>query len=931
MGLAGDSPYDFGEIKPDDLDKSITKFQNILSNCIKDLETDGEEIIKLVKTLILTQSPGERTVEFIEEYLKKISNLSNTEALNVSRVLSHLLNLINVAEQHHLVRSVRESFLNNEDDLKYSCENTIQQLLNQGLDKESVYNALIQQKIELVLTAHPTQIMRRTIISKNSAMGEALSSLDNQQLTMFEREDYEKRLIREVGGSWLTDEVRRSKVTVEMEAQGGFSVIEQTLWHALPKFIKILNRCCVKYLGKELPPTFANIHVASWVGGDRDGNHNVTAEVTRQVSYFSRWIAATLYYKEIDALLFELSMVRHNKTLEELARHSIEKRSGTVKLRYLTTLYKEFKEGIPSKECYRIVMAELRDKMLLTKRKYEDLIAGKSDIQYLPGETFENADEILQVLQVCYDSLVEVGAKEVADGRLLDNIRRLKSFGLTLSKMDIRQESTRHSDVINCVTEYLGLGTYNDWDEPKKQSFLIGELESKRPLIPHDLPCSNEVREVLDTFKVAASLPNGSLGAYVISMCRNPSDILAVHLLQKAVGNKNPQRVVPLFETAADLDSSPKTMEELFLQQWYLKSINGEQEIMLGYSDSAKDSGRFMSCWELFKAQERLASLTEKFNVKLTLFHGRGGTAARGGGNSHEGIMSQPGGSLKSASTRVTIQGEMIDSHYGQIGASIRNFELFTTALLKQSLTPPPPPKQRWREIMEQLSITSCKKYRSIVRENPSFIQYFRTSTVQPEMVYLNIGSRPAKRIAAKSFGLEHLRAIPWVFSFSQNRLNLPVWLGIEDAILEAKTKGWESDINEMYKEWPFFSSTIDLVEMVLLKTDPQISSRYNQMLVPTEIQPLGVEMIDELTKTTNAILELTKHKTLQQDNKILQHFVSIRRTFMDPINYIQVETLKRLRSTQKPDGTNDDADPILIDTLIITFNGISAGMKNTG
>ncbi|KYR00064.1 Phosphoenolpyruvate carboxylase [Tieghemostelium lacteum] len=917
------NPYDFGTLIPDDLDKDIEKFRKILSDSIKELESDGDEIIKLVGSLVLKVQPGDRSKEFLEQYVDKISSLSNEDSFKVSRVLSHFLNLINVAEQHHLIRSIRTSFLKGED-LKYSCEQVFKSLLESGSKPEEIYQALLQQNIELVMTAHPTQIMRRTMISKNNAIGESLALLESPSLTSFEREDAEKSLVREVSGSWLTDEIRRSKVTVEMEAQSGFAVIEQTLWNAIPKFLKILDRCSQKFLGgRQLPPSFVNIKIATWVGGDRDGNPNNNSEVTKQVSYFGRWIAATLYYKEIEVLLFELSMIKKNAALEELAQKSMERRQNS-KLRYLTTLYKEFKEGIPSKECYRIVLAEIRDKMLLTKRKYEDLITGNRENIYLPGETYEYSDEIIQPLQVCYDSLVECGAREVANGRLLDNIRRLKCFGLVLSKMDIRQESTRHSDVIDTVTQYLGMGSYKEWDEKTRQDFLIRELENKRPLIPTDLPCSADVKEVLNTFKVAAELPDESLGAYVISMCQSPSDILAVHLLQKEAGNKHPQRVVPLFETAHDLDRAPHTMESLYQIPWYMKTIAGQQEIMLGYSDSAKDAGRLTSAWELYKAQEILTKLSEKYHIVQTLFHGRGGSIGRGGGSAHEGIMSQPGGSLNGR-IRITEQGEMITAHYGQLGMALRTFELYTTAVLKQRLSPPSPPTDKWREIMEQLSVTSCKKYRSVVRDNPSFIKYFRTSTVQQEMVHLNIGSRPTKR--AQASGIEGLRAIPWVFSLTQNRLILPVWLGIETALNEAIAKGWESDLFDMYKNWPFFSTTIDLVEMVLMKADPNIAQRYNELLVPPEYQNLGVEMIKELNSTINSILKLTKHSTLQEDNTILQHFVSIRRSFMDPINYIQAENLKRLRS-QKPDSPDLQ---LLIDILLITFNGVSAGMKNTG
>nr|AOE43165.1 phosphoenolpyruvate carboxylase [Coremiostelium polycephalum] len=771
--------------------------------------------------------------------------------------------------------------------------------------------AITEQSIELVLTAHPTQIMRRTLISKNNSIGETLQQLDNKSMTPFEREEISKQLVREISGSWLTDEIRRQKVTPEMEAQ-----------HTIPKFIRILDRTCKKYTNKNLPPEFVNITISSWMGGDRDGNANVTSEVTKSVCYFSRWIAANLFYREIDALLFELSMIKKTKSLGDLANQSAERREKQHKLKYLTTLYKEFREGIPDKEAYRIILAEIRDKMLLTKRYYEDLITGQ------PGtvteqEIYNSAKEVIEPLKVCYDSLVEIGAEEVAQGRLLDILRRLACFGLVLSRLDIRQEASRHTEAIDAITTFLGIGSYKEWDEAKRQEFLVKELESKRPLIPEDLPCNPNVQEVLDTFKVASELSPESLGAYVISMCQRPSDILAVYLLQKSAGNKHPQRVVPLFETIDDLDRAPHTMESLYKIPWYINTISGKCEIMVGYSDSSKDAGRLTSAWELYKAQEILTDLAEKYKIELTIFHGRGGTVGRGGGPSYLAILSQPGKSLNGR-LRITEQGEMIHAHYGQPGIALRTLEVYTTATLKQTLRPPPSPNARWREMMDHLSKVSCEKYRSVVRDNANFIRYYRSSTMQAEMAHLNIGSRPSKRTVLG--GIESLRAIPWIFSFTQNRLILPVWLGVKEALTAAKEKGWEEEIKEMYKNWPFFQTTIDLVEMVLMKADPKIASRYNELLVPFELQSLGDELIKELNDTVHSILKLTGHSTLQQDNQLLQHLVLIRRAYMDPINYIQAEVLRRLRSAHV-----DAKDPVLIDTLIITFNGISAGMRNTG
>ncbi|EGG14024.1 Phosphoenolpyruvate carboxylase [Cavenderia fasciculata] len=920
-------PLDFGIVEKDELDRDIDKLRNILQDSIKELEKsgDGEQLIKDVKELLLAETPSERTPEFMEKFIEKVSSLSNESALRISRTLSHCLNLANVAEQTHLIRSVKNLESEEEGVLKFSCEDIFKQLIEAGVEPDRIYKALTEQSIELVLTAHPTQMMRRTLITKNNHIGEALEGLSNKSQSSRDRKDWEDQLRREISGSWLTDEIRRNKPTPLEEAQGGFSILEQNLWRTLPKFMKVLDRTCFKYTGKNLPLGFTNIKFGSWMGGDRDGNDNVNSKVTKQVSYFSRWIAASLFYKEIDALLFELSMVRMTPELAEAALKAQERRN-TNRPKPVLTLYKEFGggSGIPEREGYRILLAEMRDKMLLTKKHYEDLIGGQTPPpDHDDDDIYHTAKQVLDPLLLCYDSLISVGAIDVANGRLIDVIRQLNCFGLTLSKLDIRQESTRHSEVLDAITNYLGIGSYLSWNEKERQEFLIRELESKRPLVPKDLPCNARVQEVLDTFRMAAELPAESLGAYVISMCQNPSDILAVELLQKESGNKFPQRVAPLFEMIDDLERAPQTMEQLYSIKWYKDRINGSQEIMLGYSDSSKDSGRLTSSWSLYKAQEILTKLSDKHGVKLTLFHGRGGTIGRGGAPTYLAIQSQPGGSINGR-LRVTEQGEMITAHYGQPGVAFRSIEVYTTATLQQTLLPPPPPSDHWREIMDELSSVSGKKYRSIVRGNENFVRYFRASTPERELSHLNIGSRPQKRNV--SGGIESLRAIPWIFAFTQTRLILPAWLGVAEALEAAKEKGYTNDLKEMYKSWPYFQTTIDLIEMVLMKADPLIAARYNDLLVPFELQSLGKEMIGLLNKTVSSILSLTNHSTLQQDNKLLQHFIAIRRSYLDPLNYIQAEVLRRLRSNHV-----EAQNPILVDILIISINGLAAGLRNTG
>jgi phosphoenolpyruvate carboxylase len=427
-----------------------------------------------------------------------------------------------------------------------------------------------------------------------------------------------------------------------------------------------------------------------------------------------------------------------------------------------------------------------------------------------------DVNELIVPLRHCYDSLIECGDQDIANGNLKDLLRRAHVFQISLVRLDLRQESERHTEAMDAITKYLGLGSYATWDEQKKQDFLLSELQSRRPLIASAWPdqdeASDNVREVLNTFRMCAEQPAECLGAYIISMAQYPSDVLCVALLQRACGCRHPQRIVPLFETKSDLERSSATLRCLLTIEAYRSRIGGKQEVMLGYSDSAKDAGRFASVWSLYKAQEELVQVCQEFGVQLTLFHGRGGSIGRGGGPQHLAILSQPPGSVQGV-LRVTIQGEVIDGHFGLPGTAEQTLERYSTATLISTMAPPSPPKQEFRQLMTQLSEDSCTKYRQVVYQDPKFVDYFRAATPIHELGILNIGSRPAKR--KNTGGVETLRAIPWIFSWTQTRCHLPVWLGVGAAIKKAIDAGKLELLKEMYSTWPFFRSTVDLIQMV--------------------------------------------------------------------------------------------------------------------
>ncbi|KAJ1386684.1 Pyruvate/Phosphoenolpyruvate kinase-like domain superfamily [Sesbania bispinosa] len=538
---------------------------------------------------------------------------------------------------------------------------------------------------------------------------------------------------------------------------------------------------------------------------------------------------------------------------------------------------------LPGIAPYRVVLGNVKDKLLRTRRRLE-LLLEDGLCENDPFDYYETTDQLLEPLLLCYESLQSSGSGALADGRLADLIRRVATFGMMLMKIDLRQESGRHAETLDAITRYLDMGTYSEWDEEKKLDFLSRELKGKRPLVPLSIEVAPDVKEVLDTFRIAAELGSDSLGAYA-------SDVLAVELLQKdarlavsgELGRPCPGRtlrVVPLFETVKDLRGAGSVIRKLLSIDWY------RQHVMVGYSDSGKDAGRFTAGWELYKAQEDVVAACNEYGIKVTLFHGRGGSIGRGGGPTYMAIQSQPPGSVM-GTLRSTEQGEMVQAKFGLPQTAIRQLEIYTTAVLLATLRPPQPPREeKWRNLMEDISKISCQSYRSVVYENPEFLSYFHEATPQSELGFLNIGSRPTRR--KSSTGIGHLRAIPWIFAWTQTRFVLPAWLGVGAG-----------------------------------KADSHIAKHYDEVLVPEKRQELGRQLRSELITTGKFVLVISGHEKLLQNNRSLRRLIESRLPLLNPLNMLQVEILKRLRC--------DDDNLKARDALLITINGIAAGMRNTG
>ncbi|MGY4662266.1 phosphoenolpyruvate carboxylase [Pseudomonas chlororaphis] len=859
----------------------------LLGNTIR--EQYGEGFLDKIEQ-IRKGAKADRRGSLDAELSASLNQLSEDELLPVARAFNQFLNLANIAEQYQLIHR-REETQPAPFESRVLPE-LLARLRAEGHGAEALARQLGRLEIELVLTAHPTEVARRTLIQKYDAIAAQLAAQDHRDLTSAERAQIQTRLQRLIAEAWHTEEIRRTRPTPVDEAKWGFAVIEHSLWQAIPNYLRKADQALHAATGMHLPLEAAPIRFASWMGGDRDGNPNVTAAVTREVLLLARWMAADLYLRDVDQLAADLSMQQANAALRTLAGDSAEP--------------------------YRAVLKQLRERLRATRNWAQASLSGSVPAT---AQVLQNNRELLDPLELCYQSLHECGMGVIADGPLLDCLRRAVTFGLFLVRLDVRQDSSRHTAAMTEITDYLGLGRYGDWSEQERIDFLMRELGSRRPLLPGYFKPSADTAEVLATCREIAAAPAASLGSYVISMAGAASDVLAVQLLLKEAGVLRPMRVVPLFETLADLDNAGPVIEQLLLLPGYRSRLQGPQEVMIGYSDSAKDAGTTAAAWAQYRAQEQLVEICREQQVELLLFHGRGGTVGRGGGPAHAAILSQPPGSV-AGRFRTTEQGEMIRFKFGLPDIAEQNLNLYLAAVLEATLLPPPLPQPAWRDLMDELADDGVKAYRAVVRENPQFVEYFRQSTPEQELGRLPLGSRPAKRRAG---GIESLRAIPWIFGWTQTRLMLPAWLGWETALSKALERGEGELLGQMREQWPFFRTRIDMLEMVLAKADADIARSYDERLVEAALLPLGAHLRDLLSQACSVVLGLTGQSQLLAHSPDTLEFIRLRNTYLDPLHLLQAELLARSR---RQDGAQDSP---VEQALLVSVAGIAAGLRNTG
>ncbi|NIE78135.1 phosphoenolpyruvate carboxylase [Pantoea sp. Ap-967] len=873
-----------------DIDVRLREDVHVLGELLGDTirQQHGEAFLQKIEDIRQSAKADRRGPG--EQLSSTLADLAEEDLLPVARAFNQFLNLANMAEQYQLIR--RRDGEQAEPFEARVLPELLARLKQAGHKDDALARQLAKLDIQLVLTAHPTEVARRTLIQKYDAIAGQLAVQDHRDLSAAERQQVRERLRRLIAEAWHTEEIRRTRPTPVDEAKWGFAVIEHSLWHAIPSHLRKVDSALFEATGLHLPLEAAPIRFASWMGGDRDGNPNVTAAVTREVLLLARWMAADLFLRDVDALAAELSMQQASSALRERVGDSAEP--------------------------YRAVLKQLRERLRATRAWTH---AALNSSQPASAEVLVDNRDLIAPLELCYQSLHECGMGVIADGPLLDSLRRAVTFGLFLGRLDVRQDAARHRDALAEITDYLGLGSYADWDEEQRIGFLQAELKNRRPLLPAHFKPQADTAEVLATCREIAAAPGASLGSYVISMAGAASDVLAVQLLLKEAGLTRPMRVVPLFETLADLDNAGPVMERLLGLPGYRAGLRGPQEVMIGYSDSAKDAGTTAAAWAQYRAQENLVRICREHQVELLLFHGRGGTVGRGGGPAHAAILSQPPGSV-AGRFRTTEQGEMIRFKFGLPGIAEQNLNLYLAAVLEATLLPPPPPEPAWREVMDQLAADGLKAYRAVVRENPDFVEYFRQSTPEQELGRLPLGSRPAKRRAG---GIESLRAIPWIFGWTQTRLMLPAWLGWETALGNALARGQGDLLAQMREQWPFFRTRIDMLEMVLAKADAEIAKAYDERLVQPGLLSLGAQLRDLLSQSCQVVLGLTGQQVLLAHSPETLEFISLRNTYLDPLHRLQAELLARSRSREAA------LDSPLEQALLVTVAGIAAGLRNTG
>ncbi|HSG41611.1 MAG TPA: phosphoenolpyruvate carboxylase [Anaerolineales bacterium] len=900
-----------------ELSTTIRLLGDILGDVITELESsdlfEKEENIR-----IAAKDRRGGDVEAARQLEAQVEALSVDDARAVSAAFTTYFDLVNLAEEYSRVQQLRErEGAQHPAPLGESVGDAIASLKELGVTSAQMQSLLDRLSIELVLTAHPTESRRRTVVSKLQRVARSLEYLANNQLTPSEREQTLSSIRAEVVGLWLTDRTRTVKPTVTDEVRTGLHFVESVFWDTLPALYVDLDGALASHYPEVVSPSNW-FHLASWMGGDRDGNPNVTHEVTAETLRLHRGLAVESHRRTVQSLARRLSMSSERLPASpELATWIESRRPLPPHVKYIEERY--------AAEPYRLVLSLLAAD--LAEASNDDMTAR------LLGRTPHQARIHVEDLLKPVDLITSKLPASLSQGAIKKVRQQLNIFGLQALRLDIREESSRFNVVVDETLRALNIA--NDFIsmlDKERLSLLVELLSSPSPELSKQPGVTSSASETFALFQLLARVRDvyGAelLGPVVISMCRSAADVLSVLLLARWTGCDQGMQIVPLFETIDDLNSAPSVLEEMFtlpLYREHLKTCNDEQIVMIGYSDSNKDGGYLTANWALYQGQEQIAKVAHKHNIVLTLFHGRGGTIARGGGPANRAIRAQPANTINGR-FRITEQGETIAARYSNPKLAHRHLEQIVHAVLMVSSPAKTKNdiKQTWRTEMDSMSARARKVYRGLVYETPGFIDFWQAATPLDEIKRMHIGSRPAAR--AKSGEVTKIRAIPWVFSWMQSRFNLPGWFGLGSALESANNLEL---LREMYQGWSFFKSMLDNTEMSLIKADMDIASLYVD-LVPDKKLATGIFDIvfAEYERTRDAVLSISEHTNLLDAEPVTQNSVHLRNPYVDPLNYIQVEMLERLRAL--PDFESDEAQSIR-EVIGVTINGIAAGLRNTG
>ena len=881
------------------LREDIRFLGTILGKVIKDQE--GEIFFKIVESLRLLSKDTLLDKQKNKVFLKisnKIKKFSPEQTFKITRAFLHILNLMNLAESLDASRKLNEYnnpyFKNKNQNL--FIEDIIEGLFkNKKISNNEVYEQAKNLNIGIVLTAHPTEVKRRTLIQKYANLIDLMEQRHLYKRYPTKITEIDRQIYTQITIIWKTDELKRSKPSPLDEAKWGLAVIEDSLWDTIPKVYKRLNDIFRKNLKKDLPRGFNPIQFGSWMGGDRDGNPNVTAKVTKKAILFSRWQAAKLYEKELTKLIQDLSMKECSSKIRKVTGKTFEP--------------------------YRVYLRPIRDKIRTTYQAIENHLNKNERLD--ESKLLKDKNEILKPLRDIRESLNSNNSQYIANSDLLDLIRRVRCFGINLARLDIRQESTRHNQLLNEILKNKFKINFSDFSEDKKINYLNSLIKQKKYFLKKLNIRNKENKEVWDTFKQISNEPSQCLGAYVISMTSKASDILAVYFLQKQTQANELLRVVPLFETLDDLKNAKSVMENLFKLPWYRKLIKNQQEVMIGYSDSSKDAGKLSASWHQYKLQEELRNLAKKYKIDLVFFHGRGGSAGRGGGPIQATLKSQPSNTVN-GKIRITDQGEVIQQKYGYKPLAEYNLCSYIGAVMDASLNPPPKSKKNWRNLIEKMSEISTSAYRKNLNQSEDFIRYFKTVTPHKSLGKLAIGSRPTKRKNIDN--IQGLRAIPWVFAWTQIRLMLPAWLGTTEALRYGSIKKYSKTLTDMEKNWPYFISTMDILDMVISKVDPEISIIYENNLADKALRRIGKKLRFQFKALVELHNKITPKEVIKE-RKEFRKALFIRNNYTEMLNILQANVMNKLNNKKYKKLDKKFLD----DALMTSIAGISAAMKNTG